>query len=323
MDYRVLGRTGLRVSVMGFGGGGIGGVWGPTTDTECVRAVHRAIELGINFFDVAPSYGNGKAEENLGVALQNRRDQAYIATKVRLLHQDLGDIAKAIHASIEQSLMRLKTDYVDLLQLHNRVRSARLAADNSLIPEDVLRPGGVLEVFQELQREGKTRYLGFTGYGDIEALRKVSESEGFDTVQVHLNPIHQNSLGTLPFVATDWPQPMGILPVATSLNLGVIGIRPLAAGALSEEIDRAYAPDSELARDVKKAQQLRFLVRGPVKTLQQAAMLFVRMNADIHTQVPGVKNTAEVEEATEVVAMPPFIPEELSLLVARYQQGFL
>lgn len=323
MDYRILGRTGLRVSVMGFGGGGVGGVWGPTTDAECVQAVHRALELGINFFDVAPSYGNGKAEENLGVGIKGRRGQVYIATKVRLLHQDLGDIAKAIHSSIEQSLMRLQTDYVDLLQLHNRVRNARLAADNSLIPEDVLRPGGVLEVLQELQREGKIRYLGFTGYGDIEALRKVAESEGFDTVQVHLNPIHQNSLGTLPFVATDWPQPMGILPVATSLNLGVIGIRPLAAGALSEEVDRAYAPDSELARDVQKAQQLRFLVRGPVKTLQQAAMLFVRMNADIHTQVPGVKNAAEVEEATEVVAMPPFTPEELSLLVARYQRGFL
>ena len=73
MDYRVLGRTGLQVSVMGFGGGGIGGVWGATTDRECVLAVQRALALGINFFDVAPSYGNGKAEENLGAGLKGQR----------------------------------------------------------------------------------------------------------------------------------------------------------------------------------------------------------------------------------------------------------
>ena len=322
MDYRVLGRTGLRVSVMGFGGGGIGGVWGATTDRECVLAVQRALELGINFFDVAPSYGNGKAEENLGAGIKGQRRQVYVATKVRLRHEELPDLAKVLRASVERSLQLLQTDYVELLQLHNRVRNNRLAADNSLAPEDVLGPGGVLEVLQSLQREGKTRYLGFTGYGDVEALTRVAEHGGFDTVQVHYNPIHQNSLGTKPFVKTEWPQPMGILPVATSLNLGVIGIRPLAAGALSEEVDRPYAADSELALDVRKARQLRFLVRGPVRTIQQAAMLFVRMHEGIPTQVPGFKNAAEVEEAVEVVGMPPFAPEELAQLDVLYDRAF-
>lgn len=307
---------------MGFGGGGIGGVWGATTDEECARAVRRALELGVTFFDVAPSYGNGKAEENLGRALRGRRGDVLVATKVRLRHQDLGDVAGAVRASVEQSLRLLQTDAVDLLQLHNRVRNARLEADNSLTPEDVLGPGGVLEAFQALQQEGKTRFLGFTGYGHIEALRQVAESSGFDTVQIHYNPIHQNALGTLPFVDTEWPQPMGILPLAQALDLGVIGIRPLAAGALSDAVDRAYSPDSELAGDVRKAQRLRLLVRGPVRTLQQAAMLFVRMQTYIHTQVPGFKNAAEVEEAVAVLDMPPYEPEELQVLEALYRRGF-
>ena len=84
MEYTTLGRTGLQVSRAGFGGGGIGQVWGPTTDEESIRAVHRALELGINFFDVAPSYGNGKAEEVLGRALRGRSEDIVVATKVRL-----------------------------------------------------------------------------------------------------------------------------------------------------------------------------------------------------------------------------------------------
>ena len=322
MEYRTLGRTGLRVSVMGFGGGGIGGVWGATTDDECVRAVQKACDLGINFFDVAPGYGNGKAEENLGVGLRGRRQEVYVATKVRLRHSELSDVATAIRASVEQSLRLLQTDYVDLLQLHNRVRIQRLASDNSLEPEDVIRRGGVQDVFQQLRDEGKVRFLGLTGYGDIEALTHVVEHGWFDTVQVHYNLIHQNSLGTMPFVQTEWPQPMGTLPLAASFEMGVIGIRSLAAGALTDAVDRPYPEDSELAGDVRKAQQLRFLVRGPVQTLQQAAMLFVRMQALVHTQVPGFKNAAEVEEAVATVEMPPFSEEELAQVDGLYAKGF-
>ena len=82
MEYTELGRTGLSVSRVGVGGGGIGQVWGTTTDAEAARAVHRALELGVNFFDVAPSYGNGKAEEVLGWALEGRQEPVIVATKI-------------------------------------------------------------------------------------------------------------------------------------------------------------------------------------------------------------------------------------------------
>jgi aryl-alcohol dehydrogenase-like predicted oxidoreductase len=100
MEYTVLGRTGLRVSRVGCGGGGIGQVWGPTMEAESVRTIHRALELGVNFFDVAPGYGQGKAEEVLGRALQGRQEQVVVATKVRLATEAMHEVAGgALHAA--------------------------------------------------------------------------------------------------------------------------------------------------------------------------------------------------------------------------------
>src|SRR2546429_9346709 len=104
MEYTVLGRTGLRVSRVGCGGGGIGQVWGATTEAESVRAIHCALELGVNFFDVAPGYGNGKAEEVLGRALQGRQEQVVVATKVRLAAEEMHDVAGAVRTSVAARL---------------------------------------------------------------------------------------------------------------------------------------------------------------------------------------------------------------------------
>ncbi|MCH8989244.1 MAG: aldo/keto reductase, partial [Chloroflexi bacterium] len=114
MEYTTLGRTGLSVSRVGFGGGGIGQVWGATTRDEAVRAVHRALDLGINFFDVAPAYGDGKAEEALGLALEGRTEDVIIATKVRLAADDMNDVTGAVQRSMETSLRLLKRDSVDV-----------------------------------------------------------------------------------------------------------------------------------------------------------------------------------------------------------------
>src|SRR5437763_16614210 len=125
MEYAVLGRTDLQVSRMGFGGGGIGQVWGPTTEAESVRAIHRALELGVNFFDVAPGYGQGKAEEVLGRALHGRQEQVVVATKVRLAAEEMHDVAGAVRTSVEASLRRLRRAPGDVLAVHNRLPRQR------------------------------------------------------------------------------------------------------------------------------------------------------------------------------------------------------
>src|SRR5262245_23493018 len=117
MEYTVLGRTGLRVSRVGCGGGGIGQVWGATTEAESVRTIHRALELGVNFFDVAPGYGHGKAEDVLGRALHGRQESVLVATKVRLAAEEMHDVGGAVRTSVEASMRRLCRVEVDVVDM--------------------------------------------------------------------------------------------------------------------------------------------------------------------------------------------------------------
>ena len=121
MKYKILGRTGLQVSQLGFGCGSIGGLL-VRGDYPTMRAVvSRAVELGINYFDTAPHYGNGQSEVNLGAVLRELGDKVVIGTKVRLTNKDLGQIGTAISRSVEGSLRRLGRETVDLIQLHNHI----------------------------------------------------------------------------------------------------------------------------------------------------------------------------------------------------------
>ncbi len=320
MEYAVLGRTGLRVSRAGFGGGGIGQVWGPTTEEESVRAVHRALNLGINFFDVAPAYGNGRAEEVLGLALQGHREEAIVATKVRLRAEEMDDVAGAVTRSVDGSLRRLRMDAVDVLHVHNRFTLRRGEVPDSLSADDVLGP--VLEAYLSVQRAGKTRFIGVSAMEPhVPSLKRILESGRYDTVLAYYNLLNWTA---------QEPPPPGvnlfdngqIIPLAKSLDMGVIGIRSHAAGALTEQVDRSVAPGSPLDQDLARAGSLGFLLEGPISTLSQAAMIFCLMNQDIHTTVPGVKNTAEAEEIVGCVDLPAIPEHHLSLLRELYSRDF-
>ena len=320
MEYAVLGRTGLRVSRAGFGGGGIGEVWGPTTEEESVRAVHRALDLGINFFDVAPAYGNGRAEEVLGLALQGHREEAIVATKVRLRAEEMDDVAGAVTRSVDGSLRRLRMDAVDVLHVHNRFTLRRGEVPDSLSADDVLGP--VLEAYLSVQRAGKTRFIGVSAMEPhVPSLKRILESGRYDTVLAYYNLLNWTA---------QEPPPPGvnlfdngqIIPLAKSLDMGVIGIRSHAAGALTEQVDRPVAPGSPLDQDLTRAGSLGFLLEGPISTLSQAAMIFCLMNQDIHTTVPGVKNTAEAEEIAGCVDLPAIPEHHLSLLWELYSRNF-
>ncbi len=118
MERRTLGRTGLRVSALGFGCGNVGGLMVRGTAADQERAVARALELGINYFDTAPSYGDGESERNLGRVLRTLRPDVFVGTKFRIQPDERGRVAEAVAASLEASLRRLGLERVDLLQLH-------------------------------------------------------------------------------------------------------------------------------------------------------------------------------------------------------------
>ena len=320
MEYTVMGRTGLRVSRVGCGGGGIGQVWGSTTEEESVRAIHRALELGVNFFDVAPSYGNGKAEEVLGRALHGRQDQAVVATKVRLAAEEMHDVTGAVRTSVEASLRRLRRETIDVLHVHNRFTPRRGDLPHSLAADDVLGP--VLEAYQQIQHAGKTRWIGVSAMEpDVPTLRRIIASGHFDTVLAYYNLLNWTAQEPAPPGVSLWDNGQTI-PLAKSLGMGVIGIRSHAAGALSQHVDRPVPPRTLLAQDVASAQTLGFLLEGPIRTLSQAAMVFCLMNRDIDTTVPGVKNVAEMEEIVGCIDLPPIPLPHLIRLRELYAQGF-
>jgi len=318
MAYAVLGRTGLQVSRVG--GGGIGQVGGPTTAAECVRTLHRALELGVNFFDVAPAYGQGKAEEVLGRALQGRQEPVVIATKVRLAAQEMHDVAGAVRTSVEASLRRRRRETVDVLHVHNRFTPRRGDLSDSLSAEDTLGP--VLDAYRQMQHAGNTRFIGISAMEpDVPTVQRIMTSGHFDTVLAYYNLLNWTAQEPAPPGVSLWDNGQ-IIPLATSLGMGVIGIRSHAAGALSQEVDRPIPPGTLLAQDVAHARMLDFLLEGPIRTLSQAAMVFCLMNRAVATTVPGVKNVAEMEELACCVDLPPMPPQYLTRLRELYARGF-
>lgn len=321
MEHSILGRTGLSVSRAGFGGGGIGQVWGVTTEAEAIRSVHRALELGITFFDVAPAYGDGKAEEALGQALLRRAEDVVVATKVRVRADEMGDVAGAVRRSVEASLRRLRRDSVDVLHVHNLFTERRIAARNSITGDDALGP--VLDAYREMQREGKTRYIGLSAMDHhVPTMRRIMDSGEYDTVLAYYNLLNTTAQ-ELPPTGADIFDNGQIIPLAKSLNMGVIGIRSHAAGALTPALDRPPTPgDALMQADLRKAAMLDFLLDGPIETLSQAAMVFSLMNRDIDTTVPGVKNAAEAEEIARCADLPPIPEAHLERLRELYESDF-
>jgi len=329
MKRRRLGRTGLEVSEVGLGGAGLGHAWGATTDAECVEAVRRALDLGITFFDTSPVYGAGKSEENLGAGLAGNRDRVMLATKVRLKTDDeLGDMATAIRRSVETSLERLGTDYVDILQIHHQVGRARgrylAVADPPIEAIRLSTADGLAfaEAARGLVDDGKVRFLGITAWdGDREAVGPLLASGAFDTAQILYNMTNQSAATPAPDGFDDVDQGEA-LAVAEANDIGVIGIRSHAAGALVDELDRVVKPNSDVARDHGRASLLGFFRKGPFATLSQVALRFCLDNPAIATVVPGCKNAAEVEEAVATADLPPLAAEDIAELQRLYRRQF-
>ncbi len=225
METRILGKTGLQVSVLSFGCGAVGGLMVKGTAADQERAVARAMEFGINYFDTAPMYGNGESERNLGRVLKAlKRPKVYVGTKVFV--EATGDIERHIGDSMEASLRRLGLDSVDLYQLHNPISESK--RDGTIDPKAVR--DHVLPAFARLRKQGKARHFGFTALGDTPAIQSVLDS--FETAQVSYNLLNPSAGAKLPsnYPAQDYGN---LIARAHASGVGTIGIRVLAGGALS------------------------------------------------------------------------------------------
>lgn len=313
MRTRLLGRTGLRVSEIGFGGWAIGGnahgnSYGPTDDEASVAAVRRAVELGCNFFDTADVYGWGHSEEILGKALEGHRDDVILATKVGGdfygVRVRLNFEPKYIAWALDRSLERLRTDRIDLYQLHNP-------------PAELMGDPETYEVLDALKREGKIRHYGVSVHEPSEGIRCIEVGKP-DVLQIPFSIFRQ-----------EWSQEF--LSAARRANVGVIAREPLGNGFLAGKIPlgarfppgdiRSYWPPDMIDARIRAAQRLAFLA-GKERTLAQAALRFVLAFAEVSVAIPGAKTIAQVEENLAASEVPALGDGDVRRLQELYAKDF-
>jgi len=287
MKYRTLGKTGLRVSVIGLGTMVHAGHFGPMKDSESLSAIDTAFDLGVNFIDTSDAYGAGYAETLLGNALKGRRDKVIIATKggnvmsgpnrgKRIFDPDY--IARVM----DESLTRLQTDYIDLYQLHNPT-------------VEVIERGQVWEVLDRAKRAGKIRHYGVSINSMEEGVAAVNDGRA-ETIQVEYNLLAQEPAAK-------------IFPLAQQANVAIIARVPLRRGILTGKLTAAdesrFQGEDVRARSFKgepfkqelaKAERLRFLVHGDIKSYVQAALAFCLAHPAVSITIPGSRNSQQMRE---------------------------
>ena len=321
MHYRRLGRTGMMVSEIGFGGWPIGGLrWGSVEDEASLRALQRAFDLGINFFDTADVYGHGHSEDLIGQAFASKRPNVVVATKVGIDFY-AGEPAKPnfspeyIRTALERSLERLRTDYLDILQLHNP-------------PQKLAKDDGVWDTLAELKREGKLRFFGISARtaNDALAFLKAADADDEhsrrfgDTLQVAFNLLEQDAAAK------------GVFVEAYRQDWGIIARVPLASGMLTGKYagDHYFPPTDfrstwspgRVGETARRVQTLRSLVKPPVDTMTQAALAFVLSQEAVSAVITGAKTEAQVEENVRAPELAPLPQDDLRQAQELWETGF-
>lgn len=296
------------VSTLTLGGGGLGMLWGPTTFDECIATVHAAVDAGINLLDLAPRYGDGKAEKVVGAAFAGRLPAGVrVTSKCNLGNPPTGEIAAIVRRSIESSLQRLHLSRLDLFFLHSNV-----VPDEAFIAEwgeagarmtpyavfvDHVRP-----VFEDLVHEGLIGAWGLTGIGQPDTIvRLLGETPKPAAVQCIANLL--DSPGALKFFHGP-AKPRAVMAAARANGVGVMGIRAVQAGALTAAIDRPLPDDHPEMRDYARAAGFRRLCaewgENPAVIAHRYAL-----SLPIDTLVLGVKNRQELAECVAAAGAGP------------------
>ena len=284
MKRRLLGRTGLSVSEIGFGCGPTAGLMVRADARTRREAVARALALGIDYFDTAPAYGDTLSERNLGETLRALGAKPVIATKIALELGDLSDIPGAVTRSVEASIARLGIKRLDLVQLHNRVAAARavkadIGTGAMLTVDDVLAAEGVAPTLERLRRRGLVGHVGCCAYGgEPSAVTKLIDSGVFATMLVYYNLANPSAFGPCPPGQRDYAR-LGARAVAA--GMGSIVLRVLDGGALLRN------PAAEITA----------LAQETHSDLPALALRFVLSNESVATTLVGFSDVAQIEAA--------------------------
>ena len=277
MEYRELGKTGMKISIIGYGASPLGNVFGETDEAEGVRAVHYAIDHGINYFDVAPMYGVTLAEERLGKAIKGKRDKIFLATKCGRYDIDEFDFsARRVQESIDESLKRLGTDYVDVYQIHDIEFGDREQVLNEAIP-----------AARKVQESGKARFVGITGL-PVRYLRYVAGQVEVDTI---LSWAHYDLL--------EDEMDTVLTPLAQEKGIGLINASPLHQRLLTEKGPPEW---HRSPKDVLEAgSKLVALCREYGVNIADVAMRYSLDYPDVATTIVGMSKLRHVVSNVKVL----------------------
>jgi aryl-alcohol dehydrogenase-like predicted oxidoreductase len=317
VQYNELGRTGFKVSAIGFGAWAIGGTWGAVDDAESMAALHRAVERGVNFFDTADVYGDGRSERLMGRLRRERSEPVYVATKAgRRLNPHLAEgYTKAnLTGFVERSLGNLGAEAIDLLQLH-------------CPPTDVYYRPEVFGALDDLVSAGKVRHYGVSVERVEEALKAI-EYPGVESVQIVFNAFRQRPTELL-------------FPEAQRRRVGILARLPLSSGLLAGKMSHAstFAADDHRAANrrgewfdrgetfsgvdfdlgLATVEQLRRLVPKGA-TMAQLALRWILMHPAVTCAIPGAKRPAQVDENVVAADMPPIEPAAMAAIRETYDR---
>ena len=321
MKYRRLGNTDIEVSEVGFGVWTVStGWWGEVDDERSVRLLRRAYEEGINYFDTADTYGSGKGETLLAGAFGHMREELVISTKIgydfynytkrrgqQERPQDWSE--EFIRFALEQSLKRLKTDYVDFLQLHNTKM-------------DAIENAALFELMEEFKKEGKIRAYGVAlgpKIGWLEEGVKAMRKRLVDGVQMIYNLLEQDPGRDLIETARE---------TGTSLIVRVPHSSGMLEGKYTKDTTfakndhRRHRPKEWLLNGLKKVEQLGFLTASRERTLGQAALKFVLASPEIVSTLPNIYDEEQLEEFANAPETPDLTEEELAHIEELYENNF-
>lgn len=312
MNYRILGRTGLKISEIGFGCWAIGGQsYGSVRDEDSLQALRTAFDQGVNFFDTADTYGSGHSEEILALALKEQsRDQFFVATKVGhdFYH---GAIKKNfqpdfIRFACEQSLKRLGVNEIDLYQLHNPAL-------------EIVTQSDALATLEQLKKEGKIRFIGVSAH-DEKVAQACLQDTRVEALQLLFNLVDQH-------------MSFRVFPEAKSKNVGVIVREPLANGLLTDKYtenstfaknDHRHGWSKErLALELEKVKKIKSVLATKRLSLARAAMEYVLEFEAVSTVIPGIKTKEQLLENLMASEHPLLRSQESSLLRDLYQRDSL
>jgi aryl-alcohol dehydrogenase-like predicted oxidoreductase len=314
VEIRTLGSL-WPVSALTLGGGGLGQVWGATTREEAVATVREAVDAGITLLDLAPSYGDGEAERVIGAAFGGRLpDGVRVTTKCRVGNTPAAEVAGLLERSLEQSLERMQISRADLFFLHNSLVAADEAGGERQTPRGLFAEA-VRPALERLAERGLIGGWGITAVGVPDSVLGVlAEDPAPRAAQAIANLL--DSPGEMRWFPEE-PRPRDIIAAARGRGTGVMGIRAVQAGALTDGIDRDLPDGHPTRADFARAAPVRALARELGESTAALAHRYALSIPGVDTVVLGVKNRAELRDCLAAEAQGPLAPDVITEIGAR------